>query len=56
MSATDSYRAARDQLLAMRGQYERAATEFRWPELGDRFNWAVACRSPMPHKMCLCPG
>ena len=25
----------------MRGQYERAPTEFRWPELGDRFNWAV---------------
>ncbi len=41
MSATDTYRASRDQLLALRGQHERAVTEFRWPDLGERFNWAV---------------
>jgi len=41
MSATESYRAARDLLLALRGEHDRAVTEFRWPELGDRFNWAI---------------
>ncbi|MGY1624058.1 AMP-binding protein [Geodermatophilus sp. SYSU D00965] len=41
MTATDAYRAARDQLLDLRGQHERAVAEFRWPDLGDRFNWAV---------------
>jgi len=41
VNATDSYRAARDQLLALRGDHARAVAEFRWPELGDRFNWAV---------------
>ena len=39
--ATEAYRAARDQLLGLRGDYERAVAEFRWPEVGDRFNWAV---------------
>ena len=41
MHVTEAYRASRDQLLALRGQYERAVAEFRWPDLGDRFNWAV---------------
>ncbi len=41
MKATDSYRAARDQLLALRGEHARAAAEFRWPDLGSRFNWAI---------------
>lgn len=41
VNATDSYRAARDQLLALRDDHARAVAEFRWPELGDRFNWAV---------------
>ena len=41
LTATDAYRAARDQLLALRGDYDRAIAEFRWPELGDRFNWAI---------------
>jgi acetyl-CoA synthetase len=40
-SATESYRAARDRLLALRGDHERALAEFRWPDVGDRFNWAV---------------
>jgi acetyl-CoA synthetase len=41
MGVTEDYRASRDQLLALRGQYERAVTEFRWPDLGAEFNWAV---------------
>jgi acetyl-CoA synthetase len=40
-SVTDAYRAARDQLLDLRGDHARAVAEFAWPELGDRFNWAV---------------
>ncbi|GAA4303375.1 AMP-binding protein [Klenkia terrae] len=39
-TATDAYRAARDQLLALRGEHARAVAEFAWPDLGDRFNWA----------------
>ena len=39
--ATAAYRAARDQLLDLRGQHERAVREFRWPELRGPFNWAV---------------
>src|SRR4051794_41712710 len=41
MDVTKAYRASRDQLLSLRGQHERAVAEFRWPELGERFNWAV---------------
>ncbi|HEX6358642.1 AMP-binding protein [Actinophytocola sp.] len=41
MNVIDSYRASRDQLLALRGEHARAVAEFRWPELGERFNWAV---------------
>jgi acetyl-CoA synthetase len=40
-AATDAYRASRDQLLKLRGDYDRAVAEFRWPDLGERFNWAV---------------
>lgn len=38
--ATSAYRAARDQLLALRGDYERAVAEFAFPDVGDRFSWA----------------
>jgi acetyl-CoA synthetase len=41
MTVTDTYRGARDQLLGLRGQQARAVAEFRWPDLGDRFNWAI---------------
>jgi acetyl-CoA synthetase len=41
MSVTDVYRASRDSLLSLAGRHEEAVTSFRWPELGDRFNWAV---------------
>ena len=39
--ATESYRAARDQLLAWRGKYDEAVRDFRWPDVGATFNWAV---------------
>ncbi|SFS75234.1 AMP-binding protein [Saccharopolyspora flava] len=41
MDVTGAYRESRDQLLGLRGEHARAVTEFRWPELGDRFNWAI---------------
>ncbi|OFE15357.1 AMP-dependent synthetase [Humibacillus sp. DSM 29435] len=40
-SATTAFRAARDQLLELRGQHERAVSEFEFPAVGPRFNWAV---------------
>jgi acetyl-CoA synthetase len=39
-SSTDSFRAARDLLLAHRDDYEMARQEFVWPDLGE-FNWAL---------------
>ena len=36
----DSFRAARDFLLAHRDNYDTAYGEFRWPRLSD-FNWAI---------------
>jgi non-ribosomal peptide synthetase component F len=41
VNATGAYRQSRDQLLRLRGEHARAVAEFRWPELGTRFNWAV---------------
>src|SRR4051812_45679199 len=41
MGVTEAYRSSRDQLIALREDHARAADEFRWPDLGDRFNWAV---------------
>ena len=41
MSATERYRAARDQLVSLRGDHEAAMEQFSWPDVGDRFNWAV---------------
>src|SRR3954466_3900257 len=41
MSATDVYRAARDQLLALHGDHAKAVAEFRWPEFEGPFNWAI---------------
>ncbi|WP_448615082.1 AMP-binding protein [Modestobacter sp. URMC 112] len=40
-AATQAYRAARDQLLALREDHARAVAEFRWPQIEGRFNWAV---------------
>ncbi|MGN6754519.1 MAG: AMP-binding protein [Intrasporangium sp.] len=39
--ATTAYRDARDSLLALREDYEAAVRDFRYPDVGDRFNWAV---------------
>ena len=42
--AVDAYaslRTARDALVSLRGDYASATSEFRWPEVGDRFNWAT---------------
>src|SRR3954468_16058591 len=39
--ATEAYRDARDQLLALRGDHEKAVAEFRWPAFDGPFNWAV---------------
>lgn len=36
----EAYKAARDFLLAKRGDYDAAYRDFHWPEL-DRFNWAL---------------
>ena len=40
-AATEAFRAARDQLLSLRGDHERAVKEFTWPDVGDRFCWAI---------------
>ncbi|HTX63741.1 MAG TPA: AMP-binding protein [Acidimicrobiales bacterium] len=53
-TSTAAYRAARDDLLALRDQYERAMTEFSFPDVGPIFNWAhdwfdpVARGNPSP--------
>jgi acetyl-CoA synthetase len=39
-NATHAFRAARDQLLGLRLQQDRACAEFRWPQL-THFNWAL---------------
>src|ERR671926_1454897 len=39
--ATEIYRAARDQLLALHGDHAKAVAEFRWPGFDGPFNWAV---------------
>jgi acetyl-CoA synthetase len=41
MTATDAYRAARDLLLDLREDPDRARERFDWPDVGDRFCWAV---------------
>jgi acetyl-CoA synthetase len=41
VNATGAYRQSRDQLLHLRAEHARAVAEFRWPEVGTRFNWAV---------------
>ena len=41
MTATEAYRSVRDFLLATRSDHDRAVRDFRWPDVGERFNWAV---------------
>ncbi|CAN5402332.1 AMP-binding protein [soil metagenome] len=38
---TDLYRSARDQLVALIGDYDKAVDEFAWPQLTGAFNWAT---------------
>jgi acetyl-CoA synthetase len=38
--SSDAFRSARDLLLELRDDYDRAYASFRWPEL-DEFNWAL---------------
>lgn len=40
-NATTSFREARDGLLALAGNYEKAVDIFIWPQLDGPFNWAV---------------
>ena len=40
-TVTETYREARDHLLALSGKHEQAVAEFRWPDLGEQFNWAI---------------
>lgn len=39
MTGTDALRAARDQLVALRTSYDQACREFRWPDVGESFNF-----------------
>ena len=41
MSATQRYRESRDRLLALRGRHDEAVEGFAWPDVGERFCWAV---------------
>jgi len=40
-SSTTNFRAARDQLLHLRGDLPGAVSEFVWPDVGENFNWAT---------------
>ncbi|WP_040163991.1 AMP-binding protein [Microbacterium gorillae] len=41
MTSTAAYRAARDLLLELRLDREAARERFRYPDVGDRWNWAI---------------
>ncbi|HYZ68351.1 MAG TPA: AMP-binding protein [Mycobacterium sp.] len=38
---TDLYRTARDQLVDLIGDYDKAVEAFVWPQLTGTFNWAI---------------
>ncbi|WP_438352335.1 AMP-binding protein [Microbacterium sp. CJ88] len=40
-TATDRFRAARDQLVDLREDSARAVAEFAWPDIAGEFNWAI---------------
>jgi len=40
-SNTDLYRTARDQLVDLIGDYDKAVEAFAWPQLTGNFNWAI---------------
>src|SRR5690606_39208956 len=39
-TSTARFRAARDRLLDLRDDYDQAAAEFTFPDVGPRWNWA----------------
>jgi acetyl-CoA synthetase len=41
ITGAEAYRAARDSLVQHRDDYEAAVAQFRWPAVGERFNWAL---------------
>ena len=43
----EAYRAARDILVRHRDDYDAAVAAFRWPDIGNRFNWALDCFDPV---------
>jgi acetyl-CoA synthetase len=42
-----AYRACRDILVRHRDDYDAAVAAFRWPDVGDRFNWALDWFDPL---------
>jgi acetyl-CoA synthetase len=42
-----AYRAVRDMLVRHRDDYDAAVAAFRWPDIGDRFNWALDWFDPI---------
>ncbi|MGA8127873.1 MAG: AMP-binding protein, partial [Mycobacterium sp.] len=42
-----AYLACRDVLVRHRDDYDAAVAAFRWPEIGDRFNWALDFFDPV---------
>ena len=56
---TDLYRSARDQLVALISDYDKAVDAFAWPQLTGAFNWAtdwfdVIARDPRPRTGSRC--
>jgi acetyl-CoA synthetase len=47
MDAAEVFRAARDHLIALRGDHRRASEEFVWPDVGPSFNWATDWFDPI---------
>src|ERR1700757_2167904 len=41
-----AYRACGDILVRHRDDYDAAVAAFRWPDIGDRFNWALDWFAP----------
>jgi len=42
-----AYRAVRDIMMQHRSDYDAAAAAFHWPDVGDRFNWALDWFDPV---------
>ena len=41
MQSHEEYRAARDLLIELRDDYDAALEQFRWPDMGESFNWGI---------------